>query len=447
MRSKAKRHSRFMRPLLTVHLVLFLAIMTAVAGCGGSSGSKISRVIRIQSIDVESSGSSTDLILRADREFEPLVRSQDNPPSLDIRVPFAISLETGSLNRKLKLPRSGVKSIRVSRPRSKFGGIKIEVRMARPFKHTLTQERNQVRITLRMEALPARSAETPGNKNSMGKPKDSSKEKGPRFIIPEIASLSGPERNYAIGGKDVISIAVFEEPDLTKNEIRVENDGYISFPLIGRLHVGDLSTNEIENLLVQRLKKDFLVNPQVTVQVKEFASKSINILGAVKQPGALSLKGRTTLLETVARAGGVNIEEAGKNIIVLRAKPGKGNEFEHITIDLTRLLREGDLSLNLVLQDKDTIFIPRGDQIFVFGEVNKPGPYNLKEESVSVVEAISLAGGLTKLAAANRTRIVRIEGGQERSIQIDIEKIMKGDRSQDLILQAGDIVVVPEAFF
>jgi polysaccharide export outer membrane protein len=64
-----------------------------------------------------------------------------------------------------------------------------------------------------------------------------------------------------------------------------------------------------------------------------------------------------------------------------------------------------------------------------------------------VVEAISLAGGLTKLAAANRTRIVRIEGGQERSIQIDIEKIMRGDRSQDLILQAGDIVVVPEAFF
>ena len=82
-----------------------------------------------------------------------------------------------------------------------------------------------------------------------------------------------------------------------------------------------------------------------------------------------------------------------------------------------------------------------------FGEVKKPGPYNLKEESVSVVEAISLAGGLTKLAAANRTRIVRIEGGQERAIQIDIEKIMKGDRSQDLILQAGDIVVVPEAFF
>jgi polysaccharide export outer membrane protein len=371
-----------MKPLFTVHLVLFLAIMTAVAGCGGSSVSKISRVIRIQSIDVESSGSSTDLILRADREFEPLVRSQDNPPSLDIRVPFAISLETGSLNRKLKLPRGGVNSIHVSRPRSKFGGVKIEVRMAGPFKHTLTKEKSQIRITLRMEALPARSAETPGKKYSMGKPKGSSKGKGPRFIIPETASLAGPERNYAIGGKDVISIAVFEEPDLTKDEIRVENDGFISFPLIGRIHVGGLSTKEIENLLVQRLKKDFLVNPQVTVQVKEFASKSISILGAVKRPGALSLKGRTTLLEMVARAGGVNIEEAGKNIIVLRAKPGKWNEFEHITIDLTRLLREGDLSLNLVLQDKDTIFIPRGDQIFVFGEVKKPGPYNLKEESV-----------------------------------------------------------------
>ncbi len=121
--------------------------------------------------------------------------------------------------------------------------------------------------------------------------------------------------------------------------------------------------------------------------------------------------------------------------------------MQHITIDLKRLLTEGDLSLNIVLQDKDTVFIPQADQIFVFGEVKSPGPYRLREKSVSVVEAISMAGGLTRLAAPNRTRIVRVEDGVEHVIQANVDKIMDGDKSQDVILKSGDIVVVPETYF
>jgi len=441
------QHSGFKGTQLITHLVPILAIMVTVVACGGPAKSKIARVIRIQSIDVKSMGTSTELVIRADREFEPLIRSQSTPPAIDIRVPFAISKDSGSLNRKLKLPRDGVESVRISRARSKFGGVKIEVRMEGPFKHSVEQGKNQVRITLRVKIPPHRSPEILGKKSSVGKPNEPSEEKKQRFIVPNLAALYKPEKNYAIGGKDIISIVVFEEPDLTKEKLRVGNDGYITFPLVGRLQVGGLSTSKIEELLVRRLKKDFLVNPQVTVQVKEFASKNISILGAVKKPGAIPLKGRITILETVALAGGVNIEEAGKNLIVLRPNPSKKTDVEHITIDLTRLLREGDMSLNLVLRDKDTVFIPRGDQIFVFGEVKNPGPYNLKEESFSVVEAVSLAGGLTKLAAPNRTRIVRVENGKERAIHVDIKKIMEGDRSQDLVLRAGDIVVVPEAFF
>jgi polysaccharide export outer membrane protein len=205
--------------------------------------------------------------------------------------------------------------------------------------------------------------------------------------------------------------------------------------------------NQIEKALVSRLGKDFLVNPQITVQVVEFSSKFINVLGAVKSPGGIPLKGPITLLETIAKAGGVNVSQAGKNIIVLRHSGDKKKDVKHITVNLNRLLKEGDLSLNLALRDKDTVFIPEADQIFVFGEVNSPGPYDLTEENFSVVEAISKAGGLTKLAAANRTRIVRVEGGEEFAIEVDVEKIMEGDRSQDQFLKPGDIIVIPEVYF
>jgi polysaccharide export outer membrane protein len=269
-----------------------------------------------------------------------------------------------------------------------------------------------------------------------------------RYIVPEVPAPQ--KRDYAIGGKDILKIVVFEEPDLSKDEVRVSIDGFITFPLIGRVRAEGLTANELEKEMVHRLGKDFLVNPQVTVQVKEFASKTVNVLGAVKTPGAISLQGPTTLLETLARAGGVNVEVAGRSIVVLRPlsrKNGDEREVKHITINLTHLMKGGDLSQNILLQDKDTVFIPQADQIFVFGEVKNPGPYKLREKTISVVEAITMAGGPTRLGATNRTRIVRVEGSEERVINVNVEDITKGDKSKDIALQSGDIIVVPETYF
>src|SRR3990172_369231 len=139
---------------------------------------------------------------------------------------------------------------------------------------------------------------------------------------------------------------------MSKDEMRVSNDGYITFPLIGRVRVEGLTANELEKEMVRRLGKDFLVNPQVTVQVKEFASKTINVLGAVKSPGALPLKGPITLLETLARAGGVSAEEAGGRIAPLppaAGKEAKGKNVKHMPINLNLLLKGGDLSKNIFL--------------------------------------------------------------------------------------------------
>ena len=244
----------------------------------------------------------------------------------------------------------------------------------------------------------------------------------------------------------MLKIVVFEEADLSSEGIRVSNDGFITFPLIGRVRVEGMTTSQIEWELTRRLKKDYLVNPQVSVHIKEYASKVINVLGAVKTPGTLPLKGPANLMEVLGRAGGVNIEEAGQNLTILRPLPGKRG-VKNITINLNTLLKEGDLSQNIALQNKDTVFVPQADQIFVFGEVANPGPYKLRTKNVSVVEAITMAGGPTRLAASNRTRIVRVENGKERVLQVNVDSIIKGDKSKDILLRPGDIVVIPQTYF
>ena len=121
---------------------------------------------------------------------------------------------------------------------------------------------------------------------------------------------------------------------------------------------------------------------------------------------------------------------------------------ETIRIDLERLLRQGDLSLNLILQAHDVIYVPEPGSIFVFGQVSKPGPIPLPEGSLTLVEAISKAGGFTNVAAPNRTRVFRVVDGEERTIYVNVSDIIKrGDRSKDIGLKANDIVWVPESVF
>ncbi len=279
-----------------------------------------------------------------------------------------------------------------------------------------------------------------GNFNSA----DAAQAEAPRFVAPKAPSSS--QKDYTIGGKDVLQIVVFEEADLSSDGIRVSLDGFITFPLIGRVRVEGMTAYQAERELTRLLKTRYLVNPQVSVHLMEYSSKVVNVLGAVRNRGAIPLKGPSTLLEVLSLAGGVNIDEAGPNLIILRPLPGGGG-VKNITINLDRLLNEGDLSQNIALQNKDTIFIPQADQIFVFGEVTSPGPYKLRTKDVSVVEAITMAGGPTRLAAPNRTRFVRVKDGIEQYISVNVDSIIKGDKSQDILLRPGDIVVIPQTYF
>jgi polysaccharide export outer membrane protein len=258
-------------------------------------------------------------------------------------------------------------------------------------------------------------------------------------------------RDFEIGGYDILDIKVYEEPDLTREGIPVSSEGYISFPLIGRIEVSGLSTSEIEELISNRLAEgQYLLDAHVSVTLRENRSKGFMVLGAVDTPGSYPLRGRERVLDAISRAGGIDAEEAGKEAVIIRTKETAADEEEKISIrvDLARLLQGGDPESNLLLYDKDLLYIPKAENYYIIGQVQKPGSYPYKDKEITLVEAISRAGGFTVLASRNRTRIVRLEGGLEKIIEVQVDAITEsGRKGQDVAIHPGDVIVVPESLF
>ena len=270
----------------------------------------------------------------------------------------------------------------------------------------------------------------------------------PTIRTTAFAESPGDAEGYSIGASDVIEVFVYDHPELSKS-LSVSPDGYISFPLIGRIEVNGLSVTALQTLLENKLGEDYLVNPQVSLIIKEYRSQKVYVLGEVSKPGLYEISGPTTLLEAISRAGGLS-ELAGKRVLVTH--PGQegaatDRKKEPIMIDLTRLLEAGDTSLNLLLDGGDVVHVPRANSFYVLGEIQKPGIYTMAE-GMTILRAITMAGGFTKFAAAGRTKVIRVREGKEETIVIDMNEITKkGDRRDDIHLQPDDMIIVPESFF
>jgi len=174
------------------------------------------------------------------------------------------------------------------------------------------------------------------------------------------------------------------------------------------------------------------------------------VLGSVKEPGTYSLQARERVLDAISEAGGIDFEAGGKEGIIIRTLNPNTRKEERIVIriELTGLLKGGDQLSNLLLTHKDLLYIPKADFFYIIGEVQDPGSYPYLEKEITIVEAISKAGGFTQIAARNRTRIVRVEEGVEKIINVKVDAITKsGKKGQDVLILPGDVIVVPESFF
>jgi polysaccharide export outer membrane protein len=249
---------------------------------------------------------------------------------------------------------------------------------------------------------------------------------------------------YQVGAKDLLEISVFEVPELNIT-VRVSENGMISLPLLGELRAEGLNRLELEKRIAGMLEKNFLKNAQVTIFIKEFQSKKISIMGAVKNPGMQDLIGRQSLLQVLSMAGGLS-DQASDTVVVFRQfknAPGLS-----LSIQLDQLLLKANPKYNIPVFPGDIINVP-GSQfldIYVFGQVKNPGAVRMKmgSDQVTLLRAIAQAGGFTDRARRGKVMITRSEDGVEKKINVDVKDILGGGR-KDFALQAFDVVFVPES--
>jgi polysaccharide export outer membrane protein len=286
---------------------------------------------------------------------------------------------------------------------------------------------------------------------------------------------------YEIGPGDVVRVVVLGQADMT-GTFTVDGEGLINFPILGKIKASEHTTLELERKLTTLLADGYLKRPQVTVTVAEYASQKVFVTGEVQRPGPYPLKADRSLLALMSDIGPLG-PNAGHEVIIVRpplpggtaatgappdtpateppaggpaegetapatptppaAPPGgtiaglpfavPGAEVVHISL---LELQSGNPEKNLLLRAGDTVYFPKAAQVYVMGSVARPGPYRF-QEGMTVMQALTLAGGATERGSAGRTRVIRIVGGK---------KVEKKAKSTDLVLPE-DTLVVPERFF
>lgn len=249
---------------------------------------------------------------------------------------------------------------------------------------------------------------------------------------------------YRVGEGDILEITIFEEQELHRL-VRVTADGLMTFPLVGKLKVAGLTAMEIADALTERLATDYLVNPQVSVFIKEYASHQVQVLGNVRNPGLFNLTGNAQVTDMLARAGGLT-EKAGKTLVLVHEAEA-GTDFRPTTrIDAHALLFEGNKALDVDVQSGDMIFVPNAEEVYVMGEVTQPGSVTFYE-GLTLLQAISKVGAFRPSAASNRIEIIRQgENRTEQVLRVDAKRIQEG-KDPDPVLRAGDMINVPRAIF
>jgi polysaccharide biosynthesis/export protein len=256
-------------------------------------------------------------------------------------------------------------------------------------------------------------------------------------------SLSSGSADYQVGSNDVFEVTVFGEAELSRT-VQVAEDGSISLGLLDAVFVEGLTSKQIEGKL-ETLYKEYLKAPKVFVTIKEYKSQVIQVFGGVRTPGQHRLTGPSKVLDILSGAGGTS-EAGGEKALLLKKQKDKDGSpvFESIEIDLHKLLAEGDSKQNLEVKGGDVLYVPRADEIYVLGEVKNPGAVKF-EAGITLTQAISKVAGFTR-TASRRVQVVRVEADKKIQRDYNVGRIENG-KDKDPILQARDLVVVPESIF
>jgi polysaccharide export outer membrane protein len=236
-----------------------------------------------------------------------------------------------------------------------------------------------------------------------------------------------------LGAGDVLKISVYGSPDLAL-ETRISEAGQITFPLVGNVALGGLSVSAAEKKLGGLLESGgFLRKAQVNIIVTSLQSQQVSVLGQVNRPGRYPIEGRRSVMDMLAMAGGVSAD-GGDSINLIRKRDGKTSRE---VIDIVEMVRSADLNRDLDVAGNDVIFVERAPRFYIYGEVQRPGPFRL-ERSMTVLQGLSAGGGLTQRGTERGIRIKRRDAAG---------KLQVLEAKHDDMLQVDDVVYVKESLF
>jgi polysaccharide export outer membrane protein len=259
---------------------------------------------------------------------------------------------------------------------------------------------------------------------------------------------------YLLGPDDEVEITAPELDELSNKSTRVDGDGYIQVPLAGRVRVAGLTVQQAEQELNKSLSIYFR-KPQINLNVRELRSQPVSILGAVNSPGVHQVQGHKTLLEMLSLAGGIRTD-AGYSIRITRqlewgciplpsATADASGRFSVAEVNLKNIMEAKNPEENIQIFPHDVISVPKAQMVYVIGEVKRSGGFVLGEhQSISVLQALSLAEGLNGTADARHAKIMRlnheVDGRQEMAV--DVKNILAGKKG-DVPLRGDDILFIP----
>jgi polysaccharide export outer membrane protein len=243
--------------------------------------------------------------------------------------------------------------------------------------------------------------------------------------------------------------------DFTDKTFRIDVNGELALPVVGTIHAGGRTIEVVQNDIKTHLGS-ILQSPDVVLNVTEFVSQPVSVLGAVMQPGIRQLQGRKTLFELLSLSGGLR-PDAGTTVEITRAlkmsplpapnaMPSTTGQFSVATLKLKNVMNAS--AENIVVMPGDTVFVPKADVVYAVGSVTKPGGYTIGEDGfLSALQMVSLAGGVERTAATDKAKILRLVPGtsaRRKEIPINIKHLMAG-KIPDIPLQANDILFIPNS--
>lgn len=238
-----------------------------------------------------------------------------------------------------------------------------------------------------------------------------------------------------LGPGDLMEFAVYNVPELA-TKARVSNSGDIYLPLINYVHVGGLTQEEAQTVIEKRLEDGgFLRNPHVTIFVDEATSQGVTVLGEVARAGIYPDPPDRKLYQVISEAGGFT-NSASRKIAIVRH-----NQTDPIRIDLPRNLAD-DMSGNVDVLPGDTIMVPRAPVIYVVGDVGRPAGFLVDNGTLTVLQALALAGGANRTAKTNGVRLIRKTPTGMTETKVQLKKMLEA-KTPDITLQADDILFVP----